>query len=50
MAQVYDIHLDNKCAVCKDIVEITEGAVLYDVKWYHQKCWEENEDGSSTGS
>lgn len=40
MAQVCDNHLDSKCMVCQNSVEITEGAVLYDTKWYHQKCWE----------
>lgn len=40
MAQVCDNHLDSKCTVCKNSMEITDGVVLYDTKWYHQKCWE----------
>jgi hypothetical protein len=40
MAQVHGTNLDSKCAVCDNIVEITEGAVLFDTKWYHQKCWD----------
>jgi hypothetical protein len=39
MVQVYGTHLASKCAVCGNLVEITDGAVLYDTKWYHQKCW-----------
>lgn len=47
MAQMCDNNLDGKCMVCKNTVEITEGAVLYDTKWYHQKCW--NELGGKNG-
>ena len=39
MSQSYGAHLDSKCAVCGNLVEITEGAILFDTKWYHQKCW-----------
>ena len=40
MAQVYGTNLESKFAVSGDIVELTEGAVLFDTKWYHQKCWD----------
>ncbi|WP_268543960.1 hypothetical protein [Candidatus Nitrosotenuis cloacae] len=30
----------RKCSFCKQVMEISEGDVIYDAKWYHKVCWE----------
>ena len=27
------------CLVCKQEMILVEGTILYDGKWYHEKCW-----------
>ena len=29
-----------KCSFCSRAMEISEGDVIYDTKWYHKSCWE----------
>ena len=37
------IHLKNipkVCSSCDSLMDIAEGDVIFDKKWYHKKCWE----------
>jgi hypothetical protein len=29
-----------KCSFCKQMMEISEGDVIYDSRWYHKSCWD----------
>lgn len=29
----------HKCAFCDEIMNLSEGDVLYSSKWYHKSCW-----------
>jgi len=29
-----------KCSFCKKMMEISEGDVIFDSKWYHKLCWD----------
>lgn len=29
----------HKCSFCEKIMNLSEGDVLYNSKWYHKSCW-----------
>lgn len=37
----------RKCSYCEQIMEVTEGDVIYDARWYHKRCWEGAEQAQS---
>lgn len=41
MTQLYVPKLCNMCGFCSKSVSVTDGTVLYDGKWYHEKCWDD---------
>ena len=39
MTQLYVSKLRDMCGFCSESVPVTAGSILYDGKWYHEKCW-----------
>ena len=39
MTQLYVSKLRDACGSCRESVHVTAGSILYDGKWYHEKCW-----------
>lgn len=37
------------CDVCRNVVEIMPGTVLFDARWYHKTCWVILKDGEQFG-
>jgi hypothetical protein len=35
-------NISKACSYCNNLLDITEGDVLFDKKWYHKKCWKKN--------
>lgn len=33
----------HKCSACEKIMNLSEGDILYNSKWYHKSCWNEVE-------
>jgi len=30
---------EHRCSFCNEVMEISEGDVIYNSKWYHKACW-----------
>ena len=37
---VHQPALVHRCSACKEIMDISEGDILYGTRWYHKSCWD----------
>ncbi len=37
---VQDPNYTKHCAFCDSNLDVQEGVMIYDKKWYHNVCWE----------
>lgn len=40
MTQLHASKLCDTCGFCSKSVNVIDGTILYDGKWYHENCWE----------
>ncbi len=38
----------HKCSLCEKTMDISEGDILYNSKWYHESCWSAIENESQS--
>ncbi len=43
-------YLLQTCSSCNAKMELVEGSLLFDGKWYHENCWQSNNNKRNQGT
>jgi hypothetical protein len=38
-ARHQQISFTQKCHLCKQVMELSEGDIIFGARWYHKSCW-----------